>query len=108
MHVGLNLIYLMPGRTGGMETVARELIPALAAARPDVRLTAFVNREAAAEQGPWRDAADWVPCRCGRAAASTGFAGSRHCCRGLRRLPASTCFTRLARLRPCGGGFVEC
>ena len=60
MHVGLNLIYLMPGRTGGMETVARELIPALAAARPDVRLTAFVNREAAAEQGPWRDAADWV------------------------------------------------
>ncbi|HWF51706.1 MAG TPA: glycosyltransferase family 1 protein [Solirubrobacteraceae bacterium] len=61
MHVGLNLIYLMPGRTGGMETVARELIPALAAARPDVRLTAFVNREAASEQGPWREAAEWVP-----------------------------------------------
>jgi glycosyltransferase involved in cell wall biosynthesis len=60
MHVGLNLIYLMPGRTGGMETVARELIPALAAARPELRLTAFVNRETAAEQGPWRDAAEWV------------------------------------------------
>jgi glycosyltransferase involved in cell wall biosynthesis len=60
-HIGLNLIYLMPGRTGGMETVARELIPALAAARPDVRLTAFVNREATGEQGPWREAAEWVP-----------------------------------------------
>jgi glycosyltransferase involved in cell wall biosynthesis len=61
VHIGLNLIYLMPGRTGGMETVARELIPALAAARPDVRLTAFVNREAAGEQGPWREAAEFVP-----------------------------------------------
>jgi glycosyltransferase involved in cell wall biosynthesis len=61
MHVGLNLIYLMPGRTGGMETVARELIPALARARPGLRLTAFVNNETAGEQGPWRDAAEWVP-----------------------------------------------
>src|SRR5258708_3599336 len=51
----------MPGRTGGMEAVARELIPALAAARPGLRLTAFVNRETAAEQGPWREAAEWVP-----------------------------------------------
>ena len=25
MHVGLNLIYLVPGETGGMETYAREL-----------------------------------------------------------------------------------
>jgi glycosyltransferase involved in cell wall biosynthesis len=60
MHVGFNLIYLIPGRTGGMEIVARELIPAIARARPDLRLTAFVNEEAAGEQGPWRDAADWV------------------------------------------------
>jgi glycosyltransferase involved in cell wall biosynthesis len=60
MHVGLNLIYLVPGNTGGMETVARELVPALAGARPDIRLTAFVNRETAGETGPWRDAAEWV------------------------------------------------
>jgi glycosyltransferase involved in cell wall biosynthesis len=54
VHVGLNLIYLVPGETGGMEVVARELIPALRQAAPDVRLTAFVNREAAeAGQGPW-------------------------------------------------------
>jgi glycosyltransferase involved in cell wall biosynthesis len=55
MHVGLNLIFLVPGETGGMEVVARELIPALvAAAPPGTRFTAFVNREAAATRdGPW-------------------------------------------------------
>ena len=48
MHVGLNLIFLVPGETGGMEVAARELIPALVAAAPQTRFTAFVNREAAA------------------------------------------------------------
>ncbi len=37
-----------------MEVVARELIPALLAAAPEMRFTAFVNREAAAAgDGPW-------------------------------------------------------
>jgi glycosyltransferase involved in cell wall biosynthesis len=55
MHVGLNLIFLVPGETGGMEVAARELIPALLAeAPPGTRFTAFVNREAAAAgDGPW-------------------------------------------------------
>ena len=54
MHVGLNLVYLVPGETGGMETYARELIPRLVRERPGLRLTAFVNREAAeAGGGPW-------------------------------------------------------
>jgi glycosyltransferase involved in cell wall biosynthesis len=57
MHVGLNLIYLVPGETGGMETYARELIPALVAARPDLRITAFVNDEALAESAKWPDVA---------------------------------------------------
>ena len=56
MHVGLNLIYLVPGETGGMETYARELIPALLAERPELRLTAFINREAGeAGAGPWSE-----------------------------------------------------
>ncbi len=56
MHVGLNLVYLVPGETGGMETYARELIPALLEERPNVRLTAFINREAAeVREGPWHD-----------------------------------------------------
>ena len=29
MHVGLNLVFLVPGETGGMEVYARELVPAL-------------------------------------------------------------------------------
>jgi glycosyltransferase involved in cell wall biosynthesis len=54
MHVGLNLVFLVPGYTGGTETYAQELIPELVAAAPHVRFTAFVNREAAAERGrPW-------------------------------------------------------
>src|SRR4051794_15808293 len=47
MHVGLNLIYLVPGETGGTEVVARELLPALASEARDVRFTLFVNRELA-------------------------------------------------------------
>ena len=55
MHVGLNLVFLVPGETGGMEVAARELIPELLAqAPPGTRFTAFVNREAAAAgDGPW-------------------------------------------------------
>jgi len=54
MHIGLNLIFLVPGETGGMEVAARELIPALLKAAPEMRFTAFVNREAAAAKDcPW-------------------------------------------------------
>src|SRR5688500_7745114 len=56
--VGLDLAYLAPGATGGMETYARALVPALAAARPDLRFVAFCGRELAAElrSAPWVDA----------------------------------------------------
>jgi glycosyltransferase involved in cell wall biosynthesis len=52
MHIGLNLIFLVPGETGGMEVAARETIPALVRVAPaGTRFTAFVNRDAGA--GPW-------------------------------------------------------
>ncbi|HTR72984.1 MAG TPA: glycosyltransferase, partial [Solirubrobacteraceae bacterium] len=55
-HIGLNLIFLVPGETGGMEVYARELIPALLeAAPPGMRFTAFVNRELAGAGGGWED-----------------------------------------------------
>ena len=54
MHVGLNLIYLVPREMSGLETYARELIPALLREQPELRLTAFVNREAASHPD-WRE-----------------------------------------------------
>lgn len=55
MRVGLNLVFLVPGETGGMETYARELIPRLSAVE-GLELTAFVNRETAEKgEGPWFD-----------------------------------------------------
>jgi glycosyltransferase involved in cell wall biosynthesis len=48
MHVGLNLMFLVPGATGGTEIYARELARALSSERPDIRLTAFINHETAA------------------------------------------------------------
>ena len=59
MRVALNLVFLVPGETGGMEVYARELIARLAD-RPELELVALVNREAAAAGGPWHDA---VPMR---------------------------------------------
>jgi glycosyltransferase involved in cell wall biosynthesis len=56
MHVGLNLIYLVPGETGGMEVYARELIPALLSEAPSgTRFTAFVSRSASATEAPWTE-----------------------------------------------------
>jgi glycosyltransferase involved in cell wall biosynthesis len=53
VHVALNLVYLVPGETGGMETYARELVPRLAE-RTGLRVTCLVNREAAeVGGGPW-------------------------------------------------------
>jgi glycosyltransferase involved in cell wall biosynthesis len=46
-RVGLNLLFLVPGETGGTEVYARNLIPRLAEAGPDLELVAFVNREGA-------------------------------------------------------------
>lgn len=56
MHVGLNLLYLVPGETGGMEVYARELIRSLRELPAPPQLTAFVGREA---EG-WADGVDEV------------------------------------------------
>jgi glycosyltransferase involved in cell wall biosynthesis len=55
-HIGINLLYLVPGEVGGTEVYARELLRALAAEHEDVRFTAFTGSEAypvlAADQWP--------------------------------------------------------
>jgi len=46
MRIGLDLLYLVPGQSGGRETYARELVPALREQSPELELVAFVNRDA--------------------------------------------------------------
>lgn len=46
-HIGLNVLYLVPGAVGGSEIYARRLVHALAAAAPADRFTVFCGREAA-------------------------------------------------------------
>jgi glycosyltransferase involved in cell wall biosynthesis len=45
MRLGLDLLFLIPGETGGRETFARELIPALLAADPTLDPVAFTSRD---------------------------------------------------------------
>ncbi|HEY7633598.1 MAG TPA: glycosyltransferase family 1 protein [Thermoleophilaceae bacterium] len=59
-HIGLNLLFLVPDETGGMEVYARNLIESLVKVRPDLRLTAFINRNAADAPGPWHDLIEHV------------------------------------------------
>ncbi len=55
VRVALNLVYLVPGETGGMEVYARELLPRLAAIE-GLEPVAIVNRAAAADRdAPWSD-----------------------------------------------------
>ena len=54
-HVGLNLIFLVPGETGGMEVYARELVKAMRELPDCPRLTAFVSREGADAKLDWLD-----------------------------------------------------
>ena len=82
MKVGLDLLFLVPGETGGRETYARELVRGLAAERPDLDLFTFINREtAAARPGFWSDAAEVIE------VASSGVARGSWALGELWKLP---------------------
>ena len=54
MHVGLNLIYLVPGETGGTRDVRPRARRRARGAPPHLRMTAFVNSESASDRdSPW-------------------------------------------------------
>ncbi|HET8653186.1 MAG TPA: glycosyltransferase family 1 protein [Gaiellaceae bacterium] len=61
MHVTYNLLHLVPNETGGAETYARRLLPALRQADPALRMTLFLSRTAASED--WGDGVEVVPLR---------------------------------------------
>ena len=57
MIVGLDLLFLVPGQTGGRETHAREVVRAMSALPDAPEFVAFVNRETAeAGNGWWSEA----------------------------------------------------
>lgn len=59
VRLGLDLLFMVPGQTGGRETYSRELLRALRETQPDLHVTAFLNRETAAEgRGWWSDLSD--------------------------------------------------
>ncbi len=76
-HVGLNVLYLVPGAVGGSEIYAHELIGALGRARPEMRFTVFCGVEA----GPSLRSAGWpsnvsvrvLPVRCAVKPARIAF-----------------------------------
>lgn len=61
LAVGLNLVFLA-GRAGGAGRYVSELLPALLAAEPATRITAFVNREAPGRlfAEAWSTEIEWV------------------------------------------------
>jgi glycosyltransferase involved in cell wall biosynthesis len=105
MHVGLNLVFLVPGETGGMEVYARELITALASERPDLRLTAFVNREAAAAGGPWAQVADVVAVPVHARRRVEWVRGEQQLLPGLARRAGVEVLHSLASTAPATGHF---
>ena len=59
LHVGFDLLFLLPGESGGRETYARELMRALRRSARPLTVTAFVNaRTAEAGRGFWTEWAD--------------------------------------------------
>ena len=62
MHVGLNLLHLVPEETGGSELYARRLIGALHEADRSIRLTAFAPKLAipSLAQSRWAEDVDLV------------------------------------------------
>jgi glycosyltransferase involved in cell wall biosynthesis len=59
MHLGVDLLFLDPGRSGGREAYTRELLAAMCAQRDDLRVTAFVSPLASGD-GFWRTYASAV------------------------------------------------
>ncbi|MDP2709987.1 MAG: glycosyltransferase family 1 protein [Solirubrobacteraceae bacterium] len=105
MHVGLNLVFLVPGEQGGMEIYARELLRALPAERPDLRLTAFVNREARAAGGEWDEFTDVIEVPVFARSRVQWVRGEQQLLPGLARRAGVDLLHSLASTAPTRGRF---
>jgi len=105
MHVGLNLVFLVPGEQGGMEIYARELLRALRSERPDVRVTSFIGREARAGGGPWDDLGDVVEVPVRARNRVEWVRGEQQLLPGLARRAGVELLHSLANTAPAHGRF---
>jgi glycosyltransferase involved in cell wall biosynthesis len=105
VHVGLNLVFLVPGEQGGMEVYARELLRALAGERPDLRLTSFVSREARAAGGPWDEVGDVVEVPVNARSRVQWVRGEQQLLPGLARRAGVQLVHSLANTAPARGRF---
>lgn len=105
MHIGLNLVFLVPGETGGMETYARELIPELVAAAPEHRFTSFVNREAAGHPAPWNDLTEVVVVPVRARKRAEWVRGEQQLLPGLAKRAGVELLHSLASTAPAWGSF---
>jgi glycosyltransferase involved in cell wall biosynthesis len=106
VRVGLNLIYLVPGETGGTETFARELIPALRKVAPELELTAFINREAAADHdAPWAQLGSSVTVPVSATNRAAWVRGEQHLLPRLARRAGCELVHSLAATGPLRGSF---
>jgi len=105
VHVGLNLVFLVPGEQGGMEVYARELLRALASERPDLRVTAFVNREARAAGGEWDEFAEVVEVPVFARSRVQWVRGEQQLLPGLARRAGVDVLHSLASTAPVRGSF---
>jgi glycosyltransferase involved in cell wall biosynthesis len=107
LHVGLNLVFVVPEETGGMETAARGLVEGLAET-PGLRMTAFVSREGAADRdAPWVEAVpmEVVPVNA-RNRAAWVWGEQRHL-PGMARAAGCDLVHSLGSTSPLRGRFVR-
>ncbi len=107
MRVGLDLLYLVPGETGGRETYARELVPALLELRPRAGARGVRQprrRTGAGRRARRRGARRGRPCLRTQPSA----VGARRARAGVAGRPSrarASCCTRWPTSRPPGGRF---
>ena len=58
-HLAINLVQLLPEKSGGIETYARELLPRIIDQLPEWQITAYVNSEGFESYPEWDDRCDW-------------------------------------------------
>ena len=105
LSVGLNLVYLVPGETGGMEVYARELVKAMRELDAPPKLTAFVSREAAAARLDWLDGLPVVNVGVAARRRTEWVRGEQQLLPRLARKAGVEVLHSLASTAPLYGGF---